>query len=63
MEIRATIVPGMNPRTVAVPHGWPGALNVNRLLSLDLFDPITATPAYKAVPCRVRRACESNPPP
>lgn len=55
MTLRTCVVGGMNPITVAIPHGWPGALNANRLLPLDLYDPVTATPAYKAVPCRLRR--------
>jgi formate dehydrogenase (coenzyme F420) alpha subunit len=61
MELPATVVAGMNPNTVGVPHGWTGAQNVNRILSPACFDPISATPAYKAVPCRVRRVGDSRP--
>ena len=55
MELPVRVVVGMNPVTVSIPHGWAGPHNANRLLGLANRDPISATPAYKAVPCRVAR--------
>ncbi|MCL6638262.1 MAG: molybdopterin-dependent oxidoreductase [Firmicutes bacterium] len=53
MRVRATgkLAPGV----VSVPHGWAAA-NVNLLVDMDVFDPITAYPDFKAVLCRVTPA-------
>ncbi len=57
-EVRMPVhlVPQMNPNTVAVPHGWPGELNANRLIPDGVCDPVTTTPTYRAVPCQIRPA-------
>jgi anaerobic selenocysteine-containing dehydrogenase len=55
LRILATVVEGMNPSTISIPHGWEGGSNVNRLLGDDRCDPIAGTPAFKAVPCQIRR--------
>ena len=55
LEMPVRVVAGMNPVTVSIPHGWAGPHNANRLLGLASRDPVSATPAYKAVPCRVAR--------
>jgi anaerobic selenocysteine-containing dehydrogenase len=56
MELKAKIIDGMNPVTVSIPHGWPGKENANLLVGDDLRDTISGTPAYKAIPCRVRKS-------
>jgi anaerobic selenocysteine-containing dehydrogenase len=55
IDLRANVIEGMNPLTIAIPHGWPGKENVNWLVSNDLRDTISGTPAYKAIPCRIRK--------
>jgi len=54
LKIKVTIVEGMNPLTVSIPHGWAGGANANYLIGDDARDTIAGTPAYKAVPCRIR---------
>lgn len=58
MRLRATekITPGV----VSVPHGWANA-NVNLLVDMDIIDPITAYPDFKAVLCRVAPASKVKP--
>ncbi|MDF1555224.1 MAG: molybdopterin-dependent oxidoreductase [Deferrisomatales bacterium] len=53
VALPVSIAAGMNPNTVSILHGWGGKYNSNRLISLDRYDPLSATPAYKAVPCRI----------
>jgi anaerobic selenocysteine-containing dehydrogenase len=56
LKIRVTVVEGMNSTAVSVPHGWPGESNANHLIGDEVRDGIAGTPAFKAVPCRVRKA-------
>ena len=56
VQLSCTIVKGMNPITISIPHGWPGKQNANLLIDDNLYDPAAATPAYKAVQCAIRRA-------
>jgi assimilatory nitrate reductase catalytic subunit len=53
MELPARIRPGQESATVSIPHGWPGLENVNYLVAADELEPLAATPAYRARPCRV----------
>ena len=55
IKLKAKIIDGMNPETVSIPHGWPGKENANILVGDDLRDTISGTPAYKAIPCQVRK--------
>jgi anaerobic selenocysteine-containing dehydrogenase len=60
LSIRAKIVHGMNPYTVSIPHGWPGKENANYLCGDESRDSISGTPAYKSIPCIVRREKPAN---
>ena len=55
LSIRTKIVHGMNQYTVSIPHGWPGKENANYLCGDESRDSISGTPAYKSIPCTVRR--------
>jgi anaerobic selenocysteine-containing dehydrogenase len=55
LSIRVKIIHGMNPATVSIPHGWPGKKNANYLCGDASRDFISGTPAYKSIPCSVRR--------
>lgn len=55
MTIRSKIIEGMNPKTISIPHGWPGPYNVNCLVGDESFDTIVGTPAYKAIPCKASK--------
>ncbi len=46
---------GMHPRTVSIPHGWPGALNANWLIDDLSYDPLAAAPSYRDTRCRVEK--------
>ena len=39
---------------VSIPHGWPDA-NANRLTDLELRDPVTGFPEFKALLCRLTK--------
>jgi anaerobic selenocysteine-containing dehydrogenase len=56
LDMRARVVEGMNPVTVSIPHGWPGGENANYLVGDVRRDAISGTPAYKAIPCRVKKS-------
>ncbi len=53
--LRAHVTDRVHPRTVIVPHGWPGAQNANWLTDDLTYDPVVGTPAYKEMRCSVRR--------
>ena len=55
LSIRTKIVHGRNPYTVSIPHGWSGKENANYLCGDESRDSISGTPAYKSIPCIVRR--------
>lgn len=56
LKIRSKTVPGMNPATISIPHGWSGKSNVNYLTGDTARDPVCGTPAYKAIACRILKA-------
>jgi formate dehydrogenase (coenzyme F420) alpha subunit len=56
LGMRARVVEGMNPVTVSIPHGWPGGENANYLVGDVRRDAVSGTPAYKAIPCRVKKS-------
>ncbi len=51
LVIRPKIVKGMNPHTIAIPHGWPGKENANYLVGDSARDTVSGTPVYKSIPC------------
>jgi len=53
MKMRLRATEKLAPGVVSVPHGWGGNANVNMLVDMDIFDPITAYPDFKTVLCRV----------
>lgn len=55
IKMRVRTTEKLTTGVVSVPHGWAGA-NVNLLVDMDVFDPITAYPDFKAVLCKVTSA-------
>lgn len=55
MQMRVRTTDKLAAGVVRVPHGWANA-NVNLLVDMDVFDPITAYPDFKAVLCNVAPA-------
>lgn len=53
MKMRLSTNEKLATGVVSVPHGWGGNANVNMLVDMDVFDPITAYPDFKAVLCSV----------
>jgi anaerobic selenocysteine-containing dehydrogenase len=53
MKMRVRTTEKLAPGVVSVPHGWGGNANVNMLVDMDVFDPITAYPDFKTVLCSV----------
>ena len=45
----------IHPRTVSIPHGWPGKQNANWLVDDLAVDPLAATPPYRDMRCRVEK--------
>jgi len=55
MRMRVRTTEELAPGVVSVPHGWSQA-NVNLLVDMEVLDPITAYPDFKALLCRVEPA-------
>ena len=55
IEIKIRATEDIIPQCVSIPHGWAQA-NVNMLTDMELHDPVTGLPEYKAIQCRIRRA-------
>lgn len=55
LELKAHPTPDIHPKVVAMQHGWSES-NANLLTDDELRDPISGYPAYRSVPCRVRKA-------
>jgi hypothetical protein len=49
------VTDSIHPRTVSIPHGWPGAHNANWLIDDLSCDPLAATPPYRDMHCRVEK--------
>ncbi|MDF9409411.1 hypothetical protein L7E55_13775 [Pelotomaculum isophthalicicum JI] len=52
INMRVKEQPRLMPGIVAVPHGWSQA-NVNLLTDMEVRDPITGYPDFKALLCKV----------
>jgi anaerobic selenocysteine-containing dehydrogenase len=52
--IKAHVTPDIHPAVLSMPHGWAEA-SCNRLSDDMERDPISGYPAYRTVPCRVRK--------
>ena len=50
------IDPSIGPGIVTVPHGWPGAYNVNQLTSNADCDPLTGMPRFSGMPVSLHPA-------
>ncbi len=55
VAFRVKVKEGMHPRTVSIPHGWPGPHNANWLVDDLSYDPLAAAPPYRDMRCRVER--------
>ena len=55
IKMRLKTSDDLAPGVVSIPHGWAEA-NANRLTDLELHDPITGFPEFKALLCRLRKA-------
>jgi anaerobic selenocysteine-containing dehydrogenase len=54
VTLKARVTPDILPEVVSLQHGWAKA-NVNLLTTYQPYDPISGYPAFKTVPCRVRK--------
>ena len=54
ISIKAHVTPDIHPAVLSMPHGWADA-SCNRLSDDMERDPISGYPAYRTVPCRVRK--------
>jgi anaerobic selenocysteine-containing dehydrogenase len=54
-SFRVKVTDSIHPRTVSIPHGWPGAHNANWLIDDLSCDPLAATPPYRDMHCRVHK--------
>jgi anaerobic selenocysteine-containing dehydrogenase len=57
VTIKAKVTPDILTSVVSLQHGWAEA-NVNLLTTYQPYDPISGYPAFKTVPCRVRKITE-----
>jgi anaerobic selenocysteine-containing dehydrogenase len=57
VSLKAKVTPDILPGVVSLQHGWAEA-NVNLLTTYQPFDPISGYPAFKTIPCRVRKIQE-----
>ncbi|MCL2337355.1 MAG: molybdopterin-dependent oxidoreductase [Firmicutes bacterium] len=55
MQMRVSFDKDLALGVVSVPHGWADA-NVNLLVDMEVFDPITAYPDFKTVLCKATPA-------
>lgn len=54
LELKARLTADIHPKVVAMQHGWSES-NANLLTDDELRDPLSGYPAYRAVPCQVRK--------
>jgi anaerobic selenocysteine-containing dehydrogenase len=54
IRMKARLTDDIHPRCVSIPHGWEEA-NCNALTDLDEVDPVTGSPNFRAIQCRVTR--------
>jgi len=52
---KAKVTTDIHPLTVSIPHGWAGAHNANWLVDDLDCDPLSATPPFRGMRCRVRK--------
>jgi anaerobic selenocysteine-containing dehydrogenase len=57
ITLKARVTPDIHPRVLSIQHGWEEA-NVNLLTANEPHDPISGYPAFKTIPCRVRKIGE-----
>lgn len=57
VSLKAKVTPDILPGVVSLQHGWAEA-NVNLLTTYQPYDPISGYPAFKTIPCRVRKITE-----
>jgi anaerobic selenocysteine-containing dehydrogenase len=57
VSLKARVTPDILPGVVSLQHGWAEA-NVNLLTTYQPYDPISGYPAFKTIPCRVRKITE-----
>lgn len=55
ISIKAKVTPDIHPRVLSMTHGWAQA-SCNRLSDDMERDPISGYPAYRTIPCRVKKA-------
>jgi anaerobic selenocysteine-containing dehydrogenase len=57
ITLKAQLTPDIHPKVLSIQHGWKEA-NVNLLTANEPHDPISGYPAFKTIPCRVRKVGE-----
>jgi len=57
LTLKARVTDEVPPGVLSIQHGWEEA-NVNLLTAFDPPDPISGYPAFKTIPCRVRKIGE-----
>jgi anaerobic selenocysteine-containing dehydrogenase len=57
ITLKAVVTPDIHPGVLSIQHGWEEA-NANTLTANEPHDPISGYPAFKAIPCRVRKIGE-----
>ncbi len=57
ITLLARVTPDIHPKVLSIQHGWEEA-NVNLLTDNEPHDPISGYPAFKTIPCRVRKIGE-----
>jgi anaerobic selenocysteine-containing dehydrogenase len=57
LTLKARVTDEVTPGVLSIQHGWEEA-NANLLTAFDPPDPISGYPAFKTVPCRVRKIGE-----
>jgi anaerobic selenocysteine-containing dehydrogenase len=54
-RMKAAVTSDIHPKVVSVAHGWSRDANQNYLTSWDVRDQVVGCPAFRAIPCRVRK--------
>jgi anaerobic selenocysteine-containing dehydrogenase len=57
ITLPARVTPDIHPNVLSIQHGWEEA-NSNLLTDNEPNDPISGYPAFKTIPCRVRKIGE-----
>ena len=55
MKMQAKVTNDIHPRVISIPHGWNGEANANFLTDDMARDPISGYPAFRSIPCRVKK--------